>query len=151
MGKEKTACSLKARLFIGFLAAIMLGLTSCTTNGGDLDGLWGQWRVEDIVIDGSPDNDYNGNLYFSFQNYAVRVTEVIDEDMGSSRGTLGTFVFSRPDLVITFGMPEYAPLKSSHMVAGDNHVSVADARSGHMTWTFSTDGVEYIFKLKQNK
>lgn len=151
MGKEIAACAIKLRLFIVVFAAIALSLASCTTNGGDLDGLWGQWRVEDIVIDGSPDNDYNGNLYFSFQNYAVRVTEVIDEDMGSSRGTLGTFAFSRPDLVITFGMPEYAPLKSSHMVAGDNHVSVTDAGSGHMTWTFSTDGVEYIFKLKQNK
>ena len=68
----------KSILYIATL--LMLAMTSCAKNNGDI-GLWfGLWHLDQIEIDGVPDQSYDGRYYFLFQNNVFCIRHVIEEE-----------------------------------------------------------------------
>ena len=49
------------------LLALVLCLGGCTQPDGRIGDWFGSWHLEDILIDGEPDTDYEGDIMFSFQ------------------------------------------------------------------------------------
>ena len=52
---------------------IMLLVSGCTHNNGDIGPLYGQWKLTEIDIDGTPSADYEGNVFWSFQSSAIEI------------------------------------------------------------------------------
>ncbi|MDE6715381.1 MAG: hypothetical protein K2J74_02740, partial [Muribaculaceae bacterium] len=46
--------------------------TGCTTTNGPHHAIYGMWKVEQIFIDGVPEQGYKGDLFLLFQNDVVR-------------------------------------------------------------------------------
>lgn len=61
------------------LGLILLSLFSCTRNNGGESQLYGQWKLQRIVIDGKEDTDYQGNMFWKFQNKTIEMLLVTQE------------------------------------------------------------------------
>jgi len=63
-----------------FTAAIIAILAcACTHNNGDIGPWFGQWKLESLEADGTPDPAYKGNQFWSFQNDILQIDELIDD------------------------------------------------------------------------
>ena len=64
---------MKKTIYIFLFSVILVALSACTRNHGDI-GIWfGTWYVENITIDGSTVN-VDGNYFFQFQSKVFRVS-----------------------------------------------------------------------------
>ncbi len=72
---------------ITIICTIMILLSACTRNHGDI-GIWfGTWHVEQITANGTPVN-VEGDYFFQFQSKVFRVSQVYGhEQMVDSYGT----------------------------------------------------------------
>ena len=63
--------------------AVLLGVLACacTHNNGDIGHWYGQWKLESIEADGSPVADYEGNMFWAFQNKVFCIDKVIDDGL----------------------------------------------------------------------
>ena len=86
---------------ITIICTIMILLSACTRNHGDI-GIWfGTWHVEQITADGTPVN-VEGDYFFQFQSTVFRVSRVYGhENLVESFGTWeegdGKMTISFPD------------------------------------------------------
>ena len=92
---------MKNSLIYSVLSIVMMILvTSCTTNDGDIGFLGGHWRLDAIEIDGTNDDDYSGNITWAFQN---RIIEISVLGPNHSRANFfGTFTHQDNTLVIDY-------------------------------------------------
>jgi len=58
--------------------------TECTHNNGDIGHLFGQWKLDEVLINGEPLPDYEGNVYWSFQNSTICLN-IVNERESSLR------------------------------------------------------------------
>ena len=88
-------------------AVVVLLLSACTRNHGDI-GMWfGTWHVEAITIGGAPVSQ-EGDYFFQFQSHAFRVSQVGDrEQLVESFGTWeesedGRLIIDFPDASVFY-------------------------------------------------
>ncbi|MDE7397851.1 MAG: lipocalin-like domain-containing protein [Muribaculum sp.] len=62
---------MKKIIAILFLLPLLTTITGCTTNNGDIGPLMGQWKLYEIDIDGIPDANYPGNIFWQFQSHVM--------------------------------------------------------------------------------
>ncbi len=62
---------MKKIIAILFLFPLLTTFAGCTTNNGDIGPLMGQWKLYEIAIDGTPDADYPGNIFWQFQSHVI--------------------------------------------------------------------------------
>ncbi len=53
---------------------------SCTHNDGDIGDWFGHWKLNEIVVDGTVDANYEHNMFFSFQNSVFAQTIVYPDN-----------------------------------------------------------------------
>ena len=86
---------------ITIICTIMILLSACTRNHGDI-GIWfGTWHVEQITADGTPVN-VEGDYFFQFQSTVFRVSRVyghenLVESFGTWEESDGKMTISFPD------------------------------------------------------
>lgn len=76
------------KLSLYIILFILVGtLGSCTRNHGDIGPWFGTWLVEQITVDGTPQN-VEGDYFFQFQSKVFRVSQVYGhENLVVSFGT----------------------------------------------------------------
>jgi hypothetical protein len=67
---------------LAMTALVLMTMSGCSKNNGDI-GLWfGLWHLDSIEVNGEPDDAYDGNYYFLFQNkvFCIRWVDEINHD-----------------------------------------------------------------------
>ncbi|MGN0213210.1 MAG: lipocalin family protein [Muribaculaceae bacterium] len=129
------------------LFAMMLIVASCTSNNGDIGPWFGIWRVTEITTDGVPDEDYEGNMFFKFQNTVFEMLLVYDDHSADTR--FGTWK-DEGNGILTVSFPDgkYKPLSASHMSADKNVLTFSGVHSsGFVLRLESSDGHVYTYRL----
>ncbi len=141
---------MKTKIINIFICLIAIAsLTGCTHNNGDIGPLFGQWKVTTISIDGQSLENYDGNLFFSFQNqvFMQRTTNELSHEVNQ---TVGIWKYSSNDLIIDFSDPEYAPLTISGMIDGLNTVKVISLSNKKMNISYQ-NSTGNIYRLSLEK
>lgn len=55
---------------------VLMTLSGCTHNDGDIGYWFGLWHLDSIEVDGAPAADYDGDIYFLFQSKVFCVRSV---------------------------------------------------------------------------
>ena len=71
----------------------LLALAACSHNGGGDSRLWGTWKLDSVTVDGTPDADYQGNIFWKFQADVVLMQEV-DDAMHEGVDHFGTWTLT---------------------------------------------------------
>lgn len=66
---------MKILLNIMLLIAVLLP-AGCTHNNGDIGGLFGQWQLVSMESEGKDSPEYQGNIFWSFQNSTIEMKEM---------------------------------------------------------------------------
>lgn len=82
------------------LLTVILLLSGCTRNNGNIGKQFGQWKVTSIVTDGTPDETYQGNMFWSFQSTTVEIKYVNQNH--ETVTTFGNYRIMDDTLFITF-------------------------------------------------
>lgn len=64
-------------------AIVAITVTSCENNG-DIGDLYATWNLERVTIDGVDDQDYNGDVSWSFQSNLLWMIAVLDHEQTES-------------------------------------------------------------------
>lgn len=67
-----------------FAVLLALCLQGCTQADGYIGDWFGSWHLEEVAIDGEPNESYDGSLIISFQGNLVKMTVI---DRGDVFGT----------------------------------------------------------------
>ncbi len=95
----------RTTLYITILS-VVLSLTCCTRNHGDI-GIWfGTWHVESITAGSSPVK-VEGDYFFQFQNKVFRVSQVTDhaqtvESFGTWNEEGNAMIIDFPDSTVYY-------------------------------------------------
>jgi hypothetical protein len=125
-------------LFAAIIAVALFG--SCTHNNGYIGDWFGVWRVTSIDIDGTPVEDYNGGVFFMFQNDLICVTDREDY-MYHNAARWGRWSEDSNGLTLDFSYTStdenyagyYVPEPASYLEDGVNHLTISDRTSKSMT------------------
>ena len=87
---------MKKILLRGFVVLLMFcGISSCTQNDGNIGEWFGHWKLNTISVNGAVDDEYGGNIFFSFQSKTFCQTMMLPT-MGQNTvlpiGTTGTHI-----------------------------------------------------------
>lgn len=147
---------MKAKIIIMICSVVAL-FSSCTQNNGDLDGLFGAWKVESITADGEVDAGYDGDMIWKFQNNIVALSVVGDNHYYVNH--MGTFTREGNTLVFNFTHSDdahppvsgaYVPPAQSHFPASIFGVTILKLTGSEMKLQYiDNQGVTYIYNLKK--
>lgn len=65
-----------------FLCCMMVPFTGCTRNNGDIGPWFGTWHLMSIEAYGVPEDGYDGDIFWAFQNDVIAMTRVNTADNG---------------------------------------------------------------------
>lgn len=65
-----------------FSIIVVMTLSGCTKNDGDIGYWFGLWHLDSIEIDGEPDQNYEGKYFFLFQGKVFCIRWVDDTTHG---------------------------------------------------------------------
>jgi hypothetical protein len=146
-------------LFAAIIAVALFG--SCTHNNGYIGDWFGVWRVTSIDIDGTPVEDYNGGVFFMFQNDLICVTDREDYMYHNAARSWGRWSEDSNGLTLDFSYTStdenyagyYVPEPASYLEDGVNHLTISDRTSKSMTLRLIRyiDSDEHIITYKLHK
>ncbi len=140
------------------IGLVMLSLSSCTHNNGDIGHLFGFWRLERIEIDGETDSGYKGNITWAFQGEIVEMR--IYGDNHTYNSSIGTWERNDGylDLNYTHSQDGLEPGTGPYSTFGELHwptnrvirlkEEVATGKRMQLLWV-SDDGSQYRYFLKK--
>lgn len=91
-------------------------LSGCTTNNGPHHDIYGMWKVEQIFIDGEPEQGYQGDLFLMFQNDVVRTV-----GLTSSYG-MWQETDNYSEITIWFDIEGQKPYPSAHFAPDEPNI-----------------------------
>lgn len=151
---------MKTIRYIIFSILAIMGISSCTHNNGDIGSWFGTWKVTEITINGTPDADYEGNLFWSFQTSVIGMTTV-DSALGiTTAESWGSWEQQGDILRLDFthtddshpvqGSSKYSPLPSSHLPSGISELQILSLSSSAVRLHYTADdGSIYKYSLKK--
>ena len=147
---------------VAIVTLMMAFMAGCTHNNGDIGPLFGSWTLQEIIIDGTPDEDYGHNMTWNFQNHNLSIMTVLPHhDRAENMGTWDwvetdrmmsiDFTYKNSDGVV--GGSPFCPPDGLHLPTGQVLImDVEQLTSSDMTLLYeSHDGslIKYVFtKLK---
>lgn len=146
-------------MVMAVVIAMLMSLTGCTRNNGDIGDWFGRWQIMEIKVNGVAIEDYEPVYFFDFQNNIVRGIEVgpdgYDRDTRMFYGTwkeLG-------DNAVSFdfnhrqddGIWNYEPFPILHFPQDAAFtLAVTDKSGSKRTLVYdATDGTEYSYVLRK--
>lgn len=144
---------------LSIIAVILLALSSCRVNNGDIGDYFGSWSLYDMKIDGETPDDFDPELTFwQFQNNIIdicRVGFMYDRD-----GHWGTWSEENDRLLLNFMHHDVdeAPGTGGYSApswigfTSDEIISLKfvsrDSKSMTLSWN-SPDGRQYTYSLRK--
>lgn len=148
-----------------WVAAAAAGVcSSCTRNNGDIGPWFGTWHLTRITANDQPLADYDGNIFWNFQNNIVMLSHTLTDQPGDHtvQRRWGTWEETDGALCITFagydnlGGPEgaewkYMPFPILHLPYGSTAPLRIALHKGHRLELVyeATDGVTYRYYLNK--
>ncbi len=135
---------------VGLLGAvILLALTSCTHNNGDIGSLYGQWKLVSIDAQGVEIPEYNGDVFWSFQDSAIQILSRMDQHEFEQRYGNWSLTDGDTRLVLTFPddrwpAPRSIGLKETTVL----HVITLTSRDAVFEMS-DTDGMSITYTLRK--
>ena len=127
---------------------MLLALSSCTRNHGNIGPWFGTWHVEQITADGVPQN-VEGDYFFQFQSKVFRVSRVYGHE--NLVESFGTWEENSDKMNIRFPDPEVFYILMPGLEAhNDFTVTTTSSREVTFTKTKSTTGTIYTYRLRKN-
>lgn len=141
------------------LMFLIVSLSSCTHNNGDIGDYFGMWKLETITIDGEKDSEYEGNVFWRFQNEVIGMTRV-NEEMHASSGSYGTWKelegdvlqlnFTHSDNYNPAGSFYYSPLPETYLPVGISNLDILSQSGSEMKLRYmDVDGRQIDYKFKK--
>lgn len=147
----------KLKLFVALCLAIaaLLFAGSCTHNNGDIGPWFGSWHLTEITINGTPDSEYQDNIFWNFQNDVVCM--LVRSDYHGNKFHWGTWSEESGKLILDYNHPPkpdtsdpaiYAPPVQVHMPAEIITLKIDRFDSGKLQCTYhAPDGTVYGYYL----
>lgn len=138
------------KLNIYIVSALLVLLSACTRNDGDIGELYGLWRVVSIEDNGEELESYDGTLYFAFQSN-VYCQRVVDESLHVYTDNFASWYYQSDDeIIVDFSDNRYAPFTITGMQKGQNLVRIEKCEGKDLEMSYvAADGTYYIYKLKK--
>ena len=131
-----------------FALIALFSLASCMQNNGRIGDIFGLWKVESIEINGEIEEEYQGNLFFAFQNDVVAMCERAPYDDYDWRyGQY--FKYGDKTIDMYFDMNGQAPLKISHFQLGLNACKILELNSSRFVFSTVIYEREYKYSMKK--
>jgi len=135
-------------------AVLMLCMSSCSKNNGDIGYWFGMWHLDSIEIDGEPDDGYDGNFYFMFQGkvFCVRwLNEAYHEYVESyarweENTEAKTVTINFADSRFPSQIVDYAPSIYLNTVTTMT-VEMINSTTMVLNYTSNDTGVTYTYRL----
>jgi hypothetical protein len=125
---------------------VMLALSSCTRNHGDIGPWFGTWHVETITANGTPIT-VEGDYFFQFQSKVFRVSQVTDHEQTVE--SFGTWDENGDKMTIDFPDESVFYIVMPGLEAHNNFtVTTTSSRDVTFTKTDNT-GIIYTYRLKK--
>lgn len=136
--------------FVGLLGAvILLALTSCTHNNGDIGPLYGQWKLVSIDAQGVEIPEYNGDVFWSFQDSAIQILSRMDQHEFEQRYGNWSLTDGDTRLVLTFPDDRWpAPLSIGLKETTVLYVITLTSRDAVFEMS-DTDGMSITYTLRK--
>lgn len=135
------------------LAATLVGLNSCMQHNGYIGDWFGTWKLRAIELDGTPVEDYRGDIFFQFQTEIVRTVKVAPHQGYSER--FGSWKDEGSTLILDFSYTAdvstiHTPLPETYLEKAKNLLQITERNSREMTWVLErSDGVVVTYILKK--
>lgn len=131
------------RSLITTLLLLLVSMTGCMHNDGDIGNLFGTWKISSVSVDGQEDQAYAGDVFVQFQTEVVRLVQVrhnYDCVEYFGRWTReGNHLLL--DLHYTVDASVTAIPEATRFVKGENHITITSDHSRKMTWVM--DNITY--------
>lgn len=149
----------KLKLFIALCLAIaaILFAGSCTCNNGDIGPWFGTWHLNEITVDGEPDEEYHGNIFWQFQNDVVCM--LVRSDYHGQKFHWGKWKEEPGKLILDYNHPPkpeiadpsiYSPPAAVHLPAQIITLTIDRFDSGKLQCTYhAADGTTYRYFLSK--
>ncbi len=131
-------------IYIAFIS-ILLFASSCTHNNGDIGDLFGSWKLNYILVDGNPSENYKGNIFFAFQNDITSMKMVSPNHIRSDQ--FGTWKRTGDKLILTYDDSAYTPFPETYMKKGANDCTILHLSSSKMTLQMATQEAIYTYSF----
>ncbi len=141
-----------------FVAAIVT-TPGCTQNDGDIGPWFGTWRLEQILVDGTPDSSYGRDIIWKFQADVISMV-VVDDATHSAISSWGTWSHTDRTLTLDFtysdtanpaGSYKYAPPAATHLPAAVSRLRVIKLSKGEIVLEYvSEHNINYTYKLTKH-
>lgn len=125
----------------------IITLLSCTHNNGDIGPLFGQWKLTEIIINDKPDQNYNENIFFAFQNDVTNMKIVYEHH--ETVEAYGHWKQNGNILLLIYDDSRYLPLSETYFNAGVNTCEIIRLNGKELILKRESDGNTYTYKFKK--
>ena len=129
-------------------ALIVTILPSCTQNNGNMGDWFGHWKLRSVAVDGKESDEYEGDIFFSFQS-SVFCQIKAEADHGGDH-KFANFEDNGEYITITFSTDRYQPFAETMMKMGENvlHVDHLDGKDLRLSMNLD-DGRKVTYELEK--
>ncbi len=126
---------------------VVLALSTCTRNHGDIGPWFGTWHVESITFGGGAPVIFEGDYFFQFQSKVFRVSYVKEHDQLVE--SFGTWDEDGDKMTITFPDSDVFYIQMPGLES-HNEFTIATASSKEVTFSkTNATGTSYTYRLKK--
>lgn len=150
---------MKNLISILLFLTVIISTPGCTQNDGDIGPWFGTWRLEQILVNGTPDSGYNRDILWKFQADVISMVAVNDvtHTVISSWGTWThtdntlTLNFTYSDTDNPAGSYKYTPPTATHLPAAISRLQVVALSKGEIVLEYvSEQNINYTYKLAKH-
>lgn len=149
-----------SKFLLACIVVIVPALCSCTRNNGDIGPWFGMWQLLEVQTNGVADADYEGNIFWAFQNNVFQMILRSTEPGDLTRDQRwGTWQESDGMLILDFNhyedlYPEgyvdgyniYVPFPQTHLPYGEaSRLNIVKMKGSDMVLTYSPQDSEVVY------
>lgn len=130
------------------LVLIATVLPSCTQNDGNIGDWFGHWKLLSVTVNGEKNEEYEGNIFFSFQSSVFCQIKVSPNHGGDHKFAI--FKDEGEYISVTFSTDRYQPFAETMMKMGENvlHVDKLDGNDLQLSMNLD-NGQTVVYKLEK--
>lgn len=143
---------MKLRYFL--IPLLLMVLTGCTRNNGDIGKWFGKWQLQEMTIDGTVDEACSQGTYFwDFQNDIIRIDHIsTNEYLHEVRFCVGTWKQPSENTMILDFNHGYEMSNELHIPTDKPYTFTIVSQSGKncvMKRVDESTGTEYCYYLRK--
>ncbi len=156
--------SLKRLIYIALAGCFILLAGSCTRNNGDIGEWFGTWQLTSIEVNGVPQEGYQRNYFWKFQNNIIGLIRVATGEATHNRDErYGTWEETDDMLILNFSYHDdenadgdatagpYVPFPELHLPYNERiRLAITQRTGSSMTLVYHASGDDtYTYHLKK--